>query len=1016
MALAVETVALKYLDISAGTDISVAIPTFEATDVEVVYGNAAVPAALNTDFQVTLAADFSTFTLTPLQALVDKIDALAAADATESNFITVRRTLDYETEATADGVRYTPFTAKEFDRTAMRFQQLAEKLDRTLRLSDKFVSPFPALTIAAYEEGRALVWGPNGELLNAAVGEADIASDVAAAEAAQVAAVNAKTAAETARDKAQDWAEEVEDTEVDTGQYSALHHSAKASAQRVLAETAKGAAEVAETGAEDARAATALLAASSGAYSNTTLAAAQTAAEAALSVGDFYTASADDVDYIGLYEIVSGPSSTERHRFVAAKTASAFEQNERTFGFMNRDDFVANEVEGALSVDLETVSHSVWSVTGSGEIDMTGVLPTSTSPRAFWSGHRYRAGQVVDVETEVELNSGYTSSHGPMLAFGGDGGTVKFLIYTDTGVLALTSSAMVNEIAQTLPTAMQFTHGEKPRLRAILNGDGTGMAEAIAPSGERSRMKLTGVPTAGKICSVWRRAPSAGKITAFSVKDYDASAPDQWADVLDKLGLEGDVLRSPVDDGVDAGTRMLFDDDQVTVAVAPATNNHHLKTRYRRTKDAAWEFFVEVEMTSATDAQAFGALIAVGDALNDDSARRTYAYLENGFIGRLDNSAAGVTDEFAVAAPTFSQNDTVGLRLFVLRDGSGFLEAIGPSGARYRRSVENVPEGAVWIGYRSQETGVIHRFYATTTTDEPLTEDQAAGQLVLRGTVNLPTPDSLSGRSPAGFTCTGGDVFDFGSLSGLIAASDDGRLSEGDSSPFNRAIHILTPSFGRVVKTLELDTQSLSSAQGVAIDRGLYLGTLWVCTTSGDDVIRNYEPPSLPLDGGAETATETASRAITWGSGGLGKSGTPNGLAFDADHGSALWVSSASAAEAVQVSIAGKSILQTITLGANPDQLQFLSASRMSDGQARLVYTTGGNGSDGTVRVYNLETDEDAAWSSLTGSTAIEQAFYDPESNVMWAFNDRGYHDTGTDADDPADNNVKFYTMPAIPV
>ncbi|WP_299081913.1 hypothetical protein, partial [uncultured Paraglaciecola sp.] len=43
----------------------------------------------------------------------------------------------------------------------------------------------------------------------------------------------------TARDKSQDWAEKAEDSEVETGKYSALHHSAKALGQRVLAETAK---------------------------------------------------------------------------------------------------------------------------------------------------------------------------------------------------------------------------------------------------------------------------------------------------------------------------------------------------------------------------------------------------------------------------------------------------------------------------------------------------------------------------------------------------------------------------------------------------------------------------------------------------------------------------------------------------------------------------------------------------------------------------------------------------------
>jgi len=56
-----------------------------------------------------------------------------------------------------------------------------------------------------------------------------------AAEAAQTAAEAAQGLAETARDKAQDWAEELEDVEVETGQYSAFHWAEKASASAAAA-------------------------------------------------------------------------------------------------------------------------------------------------------------------------------------------------------------------------------------------------------------------------------------------------------------------------------------------------------------------------------------------------------------------------------------------------------------------------------------------------------------------------------------------------------------------------------------------------------------------------------------------------------------------------------------------------------------------------------------------------------------------------------------------------------------
>ena len=57
-----------------------------------------------------------------------------------------------------------------------------------------------------------------------------VSDDADAASGYRADALGAKELAETARDKAQDWAEEAEDTEVETGQYSAKHHALKADA------------------------------------------------------------------------------------------------------------------------------------------------------------------------------------------------------------------------------------------------------------------------------------------------------------------------------------------------------------------------------------------------------------------------------------------------------------------------------------------------------------------------------------------------------------------------------------------------------------------------------------------------------------------------------------------------------------------------------------------------------------------------------------------------------------------
>lgn len=75
-----------------------------------------------------------------------------------------------------------------------------------------------------------------------------------ASEAARAASVTARTGAETAATLAQDWASKPVDQNVTTaGTRSALHHASKASADRVLAETARADAVTAKNDAQTAR-------------------------------------------------------------------------------------------------------------------------------------------------------------------------------------------------------------------------------------------------------------------------------------------------------------------------------------------------------------------------------------------------------------------------------------------------------------------------------------------------------------------------------------------------------------------------------------------------------------------------------------------------------------------------------------------------------------------------------------------------------------------------------------------
>lgn len=220
MAVSVETTAVRYEDISAGTPISVPFPLYEALDVKVYYGAASLVAVYNTDYTIALGDDFDTFTLVPLASLLTKINALISADPTEENYITVRRELDYKTDTTDAAVRYTPFTSREFERTAMRFQQISERLNRAVTLSPNFVGDAPLVQLGKVApnavllfnaDGTAITTGPTvGQIQSAEAGaqRAETAADAAEADAAIAAsaktdAVAARTVAQAARDGAE---------------------------------------------------------------------------------------------------------------------------------------------------------------------------------------------------------------------------------------------------------------------------------------------------------------------------------------------------------------------------------------------------------------------------------------------------------------------------------------------------------------------------------------------------------------------------------------------------------------------------------------------------------------------------------------------------------------------------------------------------------------------------------------------------------------------------------------------
>lgn len=209
MSVATEKTAQTFLNIVVNTDIPCDWPAYAEDEVFVIYGSESLYAVRDVDFTVTLddGSNFNQFVVTPLAPLLTKINNLIAADPTnESNFITVRRILDYKTSVTPEIVRSVGFLSREIDRIAMRFQQIAEAGLRVVGLAPKFVGDpdAPLYIEETPEDGKLLIGSVNGGIKNG-----PDAGDIADAQANGVIATNAANSASASATLASNWAQQV---------------------------------------------------------------------------------------------------------------------------------------------------------------------------------------------------------------------------------------------------------------------------------------------------------------------------------------------------------------------------------------------------------------------------------------------------------------------------------------------------------------------------------------------------------------------------------------------------------------------------------------------------------------------------------------------------------------------------------------------------------------------------------------------------------------------------------------
>ena len=191
-----------------------------------VYYNGDQVAVLATDYDINLIPpNYATAQFVPTSTLIAKLDP--------GTKVIVRYNLDYKQSYTllASNALNEKLLELTFDRVVMYVRQVFDSIGRTVLASPG--APNSNITLPDFEQGKALIWGAdNSTLINGATADEIAAASTYAANA--LASANASAASATAAsghsDKAQQWAEEAEDTEVETGKFSALHWSAKAEA------------------------------------------------------------------------------------------------------------------------------------------------------------------------------------------------------------------------------------------------------------------------------------------------------------------------------------------------------------------------------------------------------------------------------------------------------------------------------------------------------------------------------------------------------------------------------------------------------------------------------------------------------------------------------------------------------------------------------------------------------------------------------------------------------------------
>lgn len=642
--------------------------------------------------------------------------------------------------------------------------------------------------------------------------------------------------------------------------------------------------------------------------------------------------------------------------------------------FSQRDNFLKEITQGVYGPDFSTVITNAILNFENGKAVI--IQPTSTDfIRSIYTGRQIIDNKKRTLSFKFKIEDVSSTSGGAIFIAENIG-----IVYYSNGAIAVVNKDFQTQSSQAITDSnLAYVANESVELEIQLNGDGSGVAIAKKSNGYNRSLAFTGMQK-GKVYLAASRMIANKTFTfeSFSVVEKPVTTADVskalMPETIRGFDLTVDGFYATANDAKSSQYIFNVSGGKINLDTTGVGSNAVFYAKSGVGYNGAAEFEVSSKILTGTTTA--GMCLVVGDGVN----RKIFAYLRTGLIGTMN--AAGTLDQGSVVGSmAYANGQTAKMRVAVSEDGDAILTAVHPSGAKATFKTTGVTTGNVYVGWRGNgTTAEINYLEKVKVSASSITLESKVEQLNI--TSQYPKtwkvlPDSEVGRTTKGFTCTGLAKITAGKFRECWAIGDDGRLEEGDSTPFKPRVHILDGAFNRILLTIDPGYTG-ASLQGVTFDT-LTNEHLWAAC-SGNETIRKFS-----LVDGLEVVSDRISVSA------LGIALTPNAIAFDATRGTgkgAVWVGDSSGNTVYLIDcdpLASTRIIKTITLANNPDQFQLIGNT--------LLYQSAGNGTRATVYNYDLATNtEFAKWSSLECWFAAEGFYYDKTWRTLYAINDAGYH------------------------